>query len=194
MWVFLRLYDQYAREVNKRARQLVADDFVSAEVVNPVRLKYCVDSEWLESLIELEFIPDVTSYDELQDSHIGSYLDGKAEESKEVMTISVLDKLVENELRIDMSDKDARSRIETLFMSYNSLLRRNGLAWLSKDNEKISIFHVLSRIRPESPLRTGVRPRSVTLQPQEGFQGVHETCSTTLGSVSTGGQWSTIVK
>lgn len=65
------------------------------------------------------------------------------------MTIDSLDKLVEDQLRIDMTDKDSRSRIENLFVSYRSLLRRNGLTWLTQDNEKIAVYHVLSAICPE---------------------------------------------
>lgn len=49
-----------------------------------------------------------------------------------------------------MTDKNARSRIEALFISYQSLLRRNGLQWLTKKNERVAVMHFLSTIRPLS--------------------------------------------
>lgn len=59
--VFHRPYAQYALEITKRARQLIGKDVVPANVVTPVRLKYCVDGEWHESLIELQYFPNVDS-------------------------------------------------------------------------------------------------------------------------------------
>lgn len=49
-----------------------------------------------------------------------------------------------------MTDKDACSCIKTLFVSYRSLLRRNGLTWMTKDNDKIAVYQVPSAIRLES--------------------------------------------
>lgn len=56
--------------------------------------------------------------------------------------------LVVTKLRTDVIDKEACSRIKILFVLYKSLLRRYGLTWLSNDNDKISVYHVLSVIRP----------------------------------------------
>ena len=66
--LFLRAYEQYAREVNERARQVVGEDVISTEAAKPVQMKYCVNAEWLESLIDLDFIPNVSSYNSLSDS------------------------------------------------------------------------------------------------------------------------------
>lgn len=147
--VFLRAYDQYATEVKERAKQLAAKDVVSTEVARPVNLKFCVDAEWIESLIALDFLDDVTTYEELSDTRLRAYLDDKAVESKEVVTLDVLDDLVAKELRINMADSNAQSRIENLFISYHTLLRRHGLSWLLTDNQKLAVHHVLSAIRPE---------------------------------------------
>lgn len=49
-----------------------------------------------------------------------------------------------------MTDKDARSRIKNLFVSYRSLLSCNGLTWLNQGNEKIAVHYVISEIRTES--------------------------------------------
>lgn len=62
---FLRAYDQYSKKIQDRARQLVGKSVVSTEAVTPVHLNVCVDLEWIESLIDLGFMEDVTSYDVL---------------------------------------------------------------------------------------------------------------------------------
>lgn len=119
-------------------------------VVTPVQLKFCLDVVWIESLIDLGFIDDVSSYETLTDDQLWTYLDKKSEESKETVTLDTLDDIVSKKLRIKISDSDAESRIENLFVSYHSLLRRHGLSWIIKDNQKIAVYHVLSAIRPES--------------------------------------------
>lgn len=53
---------------------------------------------------------------------------------------------------MEMTDKDAQTRMETLFVSYKTLFSRNGLACLVDDNEKVAVYHVLSAVCPESPL------------------------------------------
>lgn len=46
----------------------------------------------------------------------------KTEEYKEVVSLNALDDLIAEKLRIHMADSNAHSRIENLFVSYNSLL------------------------------------------------------------------------
>lgn len=55
-------------------------------------------------------------------------------------------KIVDDNPQIDMTDKDARSVIEILFVYYKSILRRHGLSWITNDNEKVAVYHVLSAI------------------------------------------------
>lgn len=148
--MFLREYDQYDREVKERAQQIVCEQVLSTDVAKPVQHKFCVDSEWLESVIELDYIKGVKSYDELTDANLCEYLESKAEPSKSVVTTDMLDKIFEDSLRMDMTDNDARSRIEDLFVTYKSLLRRHGVSWVAKENEKVAVYHVLSAIRPVS--------------------------------------------
>lgn len=62
----------------------------------------------------------------------------------------MLEKIVDKNLRINMSDLDARSKIENLFVSYNSLLSRHGLSWIVSENEKLAVYHVMGAIRSES--------------------------------------------
>lgn len=98
------------------------------DAAKPAQMKFCVNSKWLESLIVLQFIMDVTSYGILADGQLRKYFESKAKSSNDVESIDMLDKIVEQSLSTDMTDKDAKSRIETLFMSYKSLLRRQGLS------------------------------------------------------------------
>ena len=147
--VFLRSYDSYVTEVQERARQIV-DSSVSTEPVKPVNLKFCVDAEWLESTVALGFIEPIDTVEQLTDERFRAYLDSKAEESKEVVSLSKLDELVSQELRTDMRDANATSRIQNLFINYMTLLRRHGLSWIIKENQKVAVGHVLSAIRPTS--------------------------------------------
>lgn len=46
----------------------------------------------------LGFIPGVTSYDELADEQVQTFLDGRAREAKDVVTLDMLEKIVQDEL------------------------------------------------------------------------------------------------
>lgn len=93
---FLREYDQYAREVNKIALQISGEDVLSTDISRPVQLKFCVNSEWLESVIHLRFIKGVTKYGDHTDNQLQMYPISKTESTKDVVTIDMLDKFVED--------------------------------------------------------------------------------------------------
>lgn len=63
----LRLYDQYVRKVQECAWQLIVEGELSHTASQVVGLKYCVDIDWINSLIDLELIKGVESYELLQD-------------------------------------------------------------------------------------------------------------------------------
>lgn len=71
--------------------------------VRSVSLKFCIDTNQLESAIDLGFIPDVTDYDNLSHTVLRIFLDQKVEESKTITTVSDIEALIEKKLRIDMS-------------------------------------------------------------------------------------------
>lgn len=54
---------------------------------------------------------------------------------------------------MDMKNKNASSRMRNLFIDYRNLLCFNSLAWLLEDNQRISVQHVLSAMKP-SKLRS----------------------------------------
>lgn len=147
---FLLKWDQYACEANELALQLTGEDEIWTDVAKPVQLYLCVNADELESVIGLGFIWKVTKYGNLLDDHLFSYSDPKAESSKDVFTIYLLGKIVEDNLREDMIYDNATSRIKNLFMSYKSLLRRSQLSWVTKNNAKVALYCVLSAFRPES--------------------------------------------
>lgn len=95
-------------------------------------------------------MPEVFSYENLDDEELRMYLIKKAEVSREVVTIETLDKLIDDELRISKTGKDSCWRIESLFPSYKLLLRRNSSASVTKDNKKIVVYHILSAILPDT--------------------------------------------
>lgn len=147
--VFLKKYDQYANEVISRARQLRTSSS-GTEPVRPVDLKFCVDVEFLESSIVLEFITDASNYEDLTDEQVRAFLAARATESKEVVTLDMLDDIVKRELRTNMKNNNATARMQDLFSSYITILGRHGLKWIVTDNQKIAVQHVLSAIRPVS--------------------------------------------
>lgn len=83
---------------------------------------FCVDVQYPASAIALGSLPDVTTYDELDDDRLRNYLEDGAVESRETTTIDDLDELVERELKMNMSDRNFKSRIEGLLVVYDSLL------------------------------------------------------------------------
>lgn len=120
--LFLRSYDQYEREVIERVCQIVGQDVISPNVDKPIQMKFCMNPEWLESLTELDFHPVVASCDKPRDKQLQEYLSKKANESSDAVTMETLVHIVKNELHNDMAYNDARSRIQTLFVSVKSLL------------------------------------------------------------------------
>ncbi|PXF46597.1 hypothetical protein BWQ96_03586 [Gracilariopsis chorda] len=111
------MYDQFRKTVTARPVQLTKSGSKATEAMCPVNLKYCIDHEYVESAIALDLIPHVNSYNHLTDSNLKKYLDGNAEASQDSLTLESLDAIFDRELRMDMSDKSARSRMEALFIA-----------------------------------------------------------------------------
>lgn len=64
--------------------------------------------------------------------------------------MEALDIIVRKTLRMDVNDRSEKSRMESLFARYVTLLRRNGLKWLLESNQKGAVSHVLSAVNPKS--------------------------------------------
>lgn len=142
---FLNLYNQYVNEAKARARQL--GDGLNTEASKPVVLKYCVDVDVLKSTLALGLNDSANDYDTINENALRQYLEKEAEDFRETLTLSGLDSIVRKDLKMDMKNKDARSRMKSLLIEYHTLLRRNGLYWLLEDKEKVAVQHVLSEIQ-----------------------------------------------
>lgn len=125
--IFLGEYDAYCKEVTAQAQQLLPLHTTTFEPVRPVSLKFWIEIDQLESVIDLGFIPNVSDFGELSDTALCNLLDGKIDEDKTITTVLDIDTLVVKEICMNMSVKSAWSRMELLFMSYSTLLRRHGL-------------------------------------------------------------------
>lgn len=149
---FLRRYDQYYNTVLSRARQLPTSSSSAGtstlEAVRPVDLKFCVDVEFLTSSIALGFIPDADDFNTVTDEQVRDFLDSRATESKETVTLNGLNDIVQRELRTDMRNKNAKARMQDLFVSYHMILLRHGLKWIVTENQKVAVSHVLQAVPP----------------------------------------------
>lgn len=145
---FLKRYDEYVLEITARAQQLADPDTLADDDIRPLSLKFCVNTEELEAVICLDLIENVTSYSDLDDSKLRSYLESKCETELENITIAEINKIVEKDLSMKMSIKSARSRMELLFVAYAKILLRHGLLWIKQRNQKMAVKHILNAIRP----------------------------------------------
>lgn len=92
------------------------------EEVKPVDLKFCVNAQYLTSAIELGFINNSELFEALPNARLCTYLDEQVEELEIAITVKNLDALVENELHMNMENRNTRSRIQGLFVDYHSPL------------------------------------------------------------------------
>lgn len=90
-------------------------------------VKFFVDPDYLENAGEVALIQNVMSVEELAFHDLRGFLENRAQESEYTIVLSSFDSIVRSELRMDLSDRSAQSRVEILFISYQTLLRRNGL-------------------------------------------------------------------
>lgn len=146
--VFLRLYNQYKNELMSRNSQMSSEN--STDRPKPIELKFCVDAGYLESLIDLELIKNCSSYEDLTDAVLKTYLESEAEVESKTSGIEKLDELVEKNLRMDMRNPSCMSRMKDLFVCYNLLLKNNGLSWVKEKTPKLAINHIVSAIRPKN--------------------------------------------
>ena len=86
----------------------------------------------------------------MSDKVLRAFLEKNAAESKESISLESLDNLVKKDLHMDMSNREARSRMQSLFVSYHALLRRHGADWVVNDVPKVAVRHVLSAVKPRS--------------------------------------------
>ena len=109
---------------------------------------YCVDSEQLESAVELEMIEGCTEIKELTDEQLRTYLKIESIDSSMIVTAPDLEQMAQKHVRMDMNIKSAKGRMKLLFIAYKSLLRQKGMSWVTSKNPKTAIRQVISVIKP----------------------------------------------
>ena len=69
-------------------------------------------------------------------------MDKEAKDSKEAVTLDSIEDYVERKLKMNMNNRNDKSRMQSLFANYHSLLSQNGVSWI--------IEHVLSVIQRQT--------------------------------------------
>lgn len=92
-----------------------------------VDIKFSVDVNFLESTISLGFVDNVLSYDDLTDTAVRTFLEESAKEANEVVTLDMINKIVEAELLTNVEKPNSKGRIQDLCTSYHTILHRNVL-------------------------------------------------------------------
>lgn len=118
-----------------------------------MKLKYYVDAQHFTSWIELGLIEYVTSFDDTTNEQHRKYLYKEAEHSKDAATLKILDELVKKKLKMSMDDRSAKSRMQSLFANYISLLSQNSVKRIIAENQNFSVTHILSAVKPSLPER-----------------------------------------
>lgn len=119
----------------------------------PAALKSCVDQDYFESLLSVDFIADVLCYDKLRDAELWQYLGKRAVESKKNITIEPLDRFMKEDLQSDMRDGNAFSCMVNLLIFFHALSCRHDVRWANKESDKFDLRYITYAARPEA-LRT----------------------------------------
>lgn len=86
----------------------------------------------------------------MADEQLLNYLDKEAEDKKNAVTFEGLEELMEKKLNMNVEKKNARSRIQGSFAKYRWLIIENGVKWIIKEYQKLTVTFTLSAIRPQS--------------------------------------------
>ena len=124
--LFLRKYEAYKTEIQARALQLGSS--ANTYSIQPIHVKYCMDTQMLQSALDLQLIPNATRYKALTEDCLLDFLESEAEYAQTMLSLSDTANIVSSSLRMDMKNKCAKSRMQNLFIDYNSILRRHGIS------------------------------------------------------------------
>lgn len=111
--MIIQKYDQYVNEVHSRRRQITGDH--ETEIGFPVNIKFRFDVDSVGLSIDPRFTKDALSYDTINDEQLRAILEKREKESKEIVTLDKLDKLVANELGTNLKKAKATARVQDLF-------------------------------------------------------------------------------
>lgn len=109
-------------DVRSRAHRLSTASSTT-EPVSPVNITSCVNLDFLESTITLGFIDDVSTYEDVTDAAVQTFLEERVKESKDAVTLDVLEKIVRTELRTNMKHSNRKAGMYDLFCIFHTILR-----------------------------------------------------------------------
>lgn len=144
--LFLRWYRHCHKEVVQRATKLGGFNTITDESIFPVELRYCVNADWLDFIIDFGPIVDVLHYDGIHDVQLNINFESKEQEDEDGVTIKALDNFAWNDSRF-VNDSNAGSRIKNLFASFFSSLWRNGLSGVMKKHQGIAVRYIMAEVR-----------------------------------------------
>jgi hypothetical protein len=141
---FLSDREAYTREIAERTSQ------DGTSIGRPVSLRFSIEPSVLHSLVDLRQLGE--SIDHISKSHGYGYRDlaGRTCRCQKRHLVRLWGQVHRGKnLRMNMAEKDVEQRVVMLFVDYMSLLRTNGLAWLTKENPKVAIEHIIEALRPK---------------------------------------------
>jgi hypothetical protein len=145
---FLSDQEAYTREIAERTSQ---DENC---IGRPVSLRFSIEPSVLHSLVDLRQLGEsIDHISKVTDMVIETWLDAYADFKRDTLSASGVKSIVEKNRRMNMAEKYVEQRVVTLFADYMSLLRTNGLAWLTKENPKVAIEHIIEALRPKQLLK-----------------------------------------
>lgn len=123
---------------------------ITTEPVQPIKLRFCVSAEWMESAIQLSLIKDLEEISEVTHMTVRWYLDSITVENQKRLMLAGVDVLPDKELTMDMTEKSTQSMIESLFTSSLLIFRCNGLSWVRNRYSKTEIYHIIGTVRAKN--------------------------------------------
>lgn len=140
---YLLNYGSYVRELGSRARQVI-NGCIFTKAVCLVAINYRIEVGYLESLISLRLIPTQPRYDNFEDADMWKYLEIQITTSKTPMSVETTDRIIKHELRMDMCDRNAVSRMRNLLLTNYTLLRNHGIECVTEEILKIAAQHIIT--------------------------------------------------
>lgn len=122
-------YENYLRELASRPSQ-VTSVAITTEAVQAIALKYCMEHEYLDSLLTLGFIPGAETHNDLQYANLREYLETQERASKQAITIQKLNRRGKADFKTNRHDKESVGRTHNLLASYHALLDMHSVRWV----------------------------------------------------------------
>lgn len=108
--------------------QVAVKDVVTIKFSRSVNIKFCVDAEWTESLIVLDFSDDVTTYRELSSARRRAYSKKTSAAPKEATTLDVFENLFASKCASIWPTRTPNQELKISLSLSTPFFRRHGLS------------------------------------------------------------------